>query len=88
LRLNPLQATAPANGSARTEFKLGSFPPDHHAPPATPTLTPATRSRKSKQNSFTRKNMKRNKTFFYSKTANNRQSNEIFIYLPRMSGRH
>jgi hypothetical protein len=42
LRLNPLQATAPANGSARTEFKLGSFPPDHHAPPATPTPTSPT----------------------------------------------
>jgi hypothetical protein len=33
-------ATDPANAHTRAEFKLGSFPPDHHAPPATP--TPAT----------------------------------------------
>ena len=30
-------ATDPANAPARAEFKLGLFPPDHHAPPATPT---------------------------------------------------
>jgi hypothetical protein len=33
-------ATDPANAPARAEFKLGSFPPDHHVPPATPTPTP------------------------------------------------
>jgi hypothetical protein len=31
-----ISATAPA----RAEFKLGSFPPDHHIPPAAPTPTP------------------------------------------------
>jgi hypothetical protein len=34
-------ATDPANAPVRAEFKLGIFPPDHHAPPATPTPTPA-----------------------------------------------
>ena len=34
-------ATDPANAPARAEFKLGSFPPDHHVAPATPTPTPA-----------------------------------------------
>jgi hypothetical protein len=36
-----LPATDPANVPARTEFKLGIFPPDRHAPAATPTPTPA-----------------------------------------------
>jgi hypothetical protein len=30
-------ATDPANAPVRAEFKLGIFPPDHHAPPAAPT---------------------------------------------------
>jgi len=30
-------ATDPANAAIRAEFRLGIFPPDHHAPPATPT---------------------------------------------------
>jgi hypothetical protein len=30
-------ATDPANAPARAEFRLGLFPPDHHAPPAAPT---------------------------------------------------
>jgi len=34
-------ATDPANAPIRAEFRLGLFPPDHHAPPATPTPTPA-----------------------------------------------
>jgi hypothetical protein len=33
-------ATDAANAPARAESKLGIFPPDHHVPPATPTLTP------------------------------------------------
>ena len=37
LRLNPFPATGPANAPARARFKLGSFPPDHHVPPAAPT---------------------------------------------------
>ena len=40
LPLNPLPATGPANAPARTEFKLGIFPPDHHAPLAAPMPTP------------------------------------------------
>jgi len=35
-------ATDPANAPARAEFKLGSFPPDHHVAPAAPAPTPAT----------------------------------------------
>src|ERR1035437_2844413 len=35
-------ATDPANAPARAEFKLGSFPPDNHVPPAAPKPTPAT----------------------------------------------
>jgi hypothetical protein len=34
-------ATDPANATARAEFKLGTFPPDHHVPPAAPMPTPA-----------------------------------------------
>jgi hypothetical protein len=34
-------ATAPATAPARAEFKLGSFPPDHHVAPAAPETTPA-----------------------------------------------
>jgi hypothetical protein len=34
-------ATDPANAPIRAEFRLGIFPPDHHAPPAPPTPTPA-----------------------------------------------
>jgi hypothetical protein len=34
-------AAAPANAPQRAGFKLGIFPPDHHAAPATPVLTPA-----------------------------------------------
>jgi len=30
-------ATDPANAAIRAEFRLGIFPPDHHAPPAAPT---------------------------------------------------
>ena len=30
-------ATDPANAPIRAEFRLGIFPPDHHAPPAEPT---------------------------------------------------
>ena len=30
-------ATDPANAAIRAEFRLGIFPPDHHAPPAPPT---------------------------------------------------
>jgi hypothetical protein len=33
-------ATNPANAPARAEFKLGIFPPDHHATSAAPTPTP------------------------------------------------
>ncbi|MGA3143003.1 MAG: hypothetical protein ABSF10_08150 [Verrucomicrobiota bacterium] len=35
-------ATDPANAPARAEFKLGIFPPDHHALPTTPPPTPQT----------------------------------------------
>jgi hypothetical protein len=35
-------ATDPANAPARAEFRLGTFPPDHHVAPAMPTPTPAT----------------------------------------------
>ena len=34
-------ATDPANAPARSEFKLGILPPDHHVAPATPVPTPA-----------------------------------------------
>ena len=34
-------ATDPANAPIRAEFRLGLFPPDHHAPPAAPTPPPA-----------------------------------------------
>src|ERR1039457_3124594 len=37
-----LPATDPANATARAEFKLGIFPPDHHVAPAAPTPTPTT----------------------------------------------
>jgi hypothetical protein len=33
-------ATDPANAPIRAEFRLGIFPPDHHAPPAAPAPTP------------------------------------------------
>jgi hypothetical protein len=39
-------ATNPANAPARAEFRLGIFPPDHHAPPAAPVPTPPTPSAK------------------------------------------
>jgi hypothetical protein len=35
-------ATDPANAPACAEFRLGTFLPDHHAPPATPKPTPET----------------------------------------------
>jgi hypothetical protein len=35
--MKPNRPTCAANAPARAEFKLGSFPPDHHVPPATPT---------------------------------------------------
>ncbi len=36
-RLNLFLATDRANAPARAEFRLGSFPPDHHVPPTAPT---------------------------------------------------
>jgi hypothetical protein len=33
-------ATDPANAAERDEFRLNTFPPDNHAPPAPPTPTP------------------------------------------------
>jgi hypothetical protein len=39
-----LPATDPANATARAEFKLGLFPPDHHAARATPTPTTSGKS--------------------------------------------
>ena len=34
-------ATDPANAPIRDEFRLNTFPPDHHVPPEAPAPTPA-----------------------------------------------
>src|ERR1019366_5512154 len=34
-------ATDPANAAIRDEFRLNTFPPDHHVPPEAPAPTPA-----------------------------------------------